>query len=530
MSSLPQSILSGSPGAERPDDLSGQLPELRLIYDTAPIGLAFLTPDCRYLQINQRLTEICGISVAEHIGRSVRETVPQVADQVEKIVGLILSNNEPITGVEVNGQRPDGTNAERFWLTSWHPLRGPEGAIVGINVVAEEITERKRAEAALAASEARLRELAETLEQRVEAEARERASIWNVSQDLLAVTDAEGKLLCVNPAWTATLGWSEADLVGNSLQSLLHPLDCERTRAEFARLTEGLKTLRFENRLRHRRGTFCWLSWTAVPDRGRIYAVARDITELKEAEATLRMSQRELARVSRQITMGAMTASIAHEINQPLSAIVLNGNAALRFLSRPKPDLKAVRAALMPIVADGHRASQVIASVRAMFGKEGGERTELDLNELLRQVFTIAHGELESHLISLQIDMADRLPQVLGDRVPLQQVFLNLIMNAVEAMAAVSNRPRVLSASSEIDEAHRVLIKLKDSGAGIDPDDMGRIFDAFFTTKSHGMGLGLAICRSIVEAHGGRLWASAAIPHGSVFHVALPRANTNCGR
>jgi C4-dicarboxylate-specific signal transduction histidine kinase len=242
------------------------------------------------------------------------------------------------------------------------------------------------------------------------------------------------------------------------------------------------------------------------------------------------MSQRELARVSRQITMGAMTASIAHEINQPLSAIVLNANAALRFLSRSEPDLSAVRAALIPIVDDGYRASQVIASVRAMFGRDAGERTEIDLNDLLRQVIAIAHGELESHLVSLQIDMGDRLPQVLGDRVPLQQVFLNLIMNAVEAMAAVSNRPRVLSASSEIDEAHRVLIKLKDSGAGIDPNDMGRIFDPFFTTKSNGMGLGLAICRSIVEAHGGRLWASAAIPHGSVFHVALPTASMTGGR
>src|SRR6202165_4170438 len=136
-----------------------RLPELDLIYDTAPVGLAFLSPDCRYVHINQRLTEICGISVADHIGKSVRETVPQVADQVEKIVGLILSKGEPITGIEVNGQRPDGTNAERFWLTSWHPLRDPEGVIVGINVVAEEITERKRAEAALAASEARFRAL-----------------------------------------------------------------------------------------------------------------------------------------------------------------------------------------------------------------------------------------------------------------------------------------------------------------------------------------------------------------------------------
>jgi len=412
----------------------------------------------------------------------------------------------------------------------WHQARGvavlqDDGSIrewVGICV---DMEDRKRSAQQQIEAEKALRDLNETLEQRVEAEARDRARIWNVSQDLLVVADAEGRFLNVNPAWTATLGWPEADLVGNTAEWLLHPLDREKTRAELARLGEGLKTLRFENRLRHRRGTFCWLSWTAAPDRGLIYAVGRDITELKEAEAALQMSQRELARVSRQTTMGAMTASIAHEINQPLSAIVLNGNAALRFLSRPEPDLQGVRAGLMNIVEDGHRASQVIASIRAMFGKDGGERTELDLNDLVRQVLAIAHGELESHLVSLQIDLFHRLPQILGDRVPLQQVFLNLIMNAIEAMAAVSNRPRVLSASSEIHGADHVLIKLQDSGAGIDANDMGRIFDAFFTTKSNGMGMGLAICRSIVEAHGGRLSASPAIPHGSIFHVVLPRAD-----
>jgi PAS domain S-box-containing protein len=647
MSRVPQSILSASPGVKRADNLSGshdQPPELRLIYDTAPIGLAFLTLDCRYLQINQRLTEICGISVADHIGRSVRETVPQVADQVEKIVQLILDTGQPITGIEVNGQRADGANAERFWLTSWHPLRGPEGTIIGINVVAEEITERKRVETALAASEARFRELAdnisqfawtadargwiywynkrwhdyagttleemqgwgwqkvhhpdhvervvnrirqsfeagtpwedtfplrskagtyrwflsralpirnehgevvrwfgtntdvteqieaekalrdlnETLEQRVETEARERARIWNVSQDLLVVADAEGRYLSVNPAWTATLGWSEADLVGQTSEWMLHPDDSEKTRAELARLAEGRRSLRFENRLRHKRGTFCWLSWTAVPDRGLIYAVARDVTELKDAEAALQMSQRELAHASRQTTMGAMTASIAHEINQPLSAILLNGNAALRFLSRPEPDLEEVRAGLTHIVEDVHRASQVIASVRAMFGKDRGEKTEVHLNDLVRQVLTMVHGELEGHRVSLQVDLLDDLPHVLGDRVPLQQVFINLIMNAIEAMATISNRPRILSVSSEINGTHHVLIKLKDSGVGIDSDDMGRIFDTFFTTKSNGMGMGLAICQTIVEAHGGRLWASAAIPHGSIFHVALPRAD-----
>jgi len=171
-----------------------QSPELQLIYDTAPIGLACLSTDCRYLQINRRLTEICGISVAEHIGRSVRETVPQVAEQVEKIVETVLRTGQPVTDIEVNGQRPDQRNADRFWMTSWHPLKGADGRVVGVNVVAEEITERKRAEAALVASEMRFRELNRTLEQRVEAQARERDRIWNVSQDLLVVADSTARI------------------------------------------------------------------------------------------------------------------------------------------------------------------------------------------------------------------------------------------------------------------------------------------------------------------------------------------------
>jgi PAS domain S-box-containing protein len=503
-----------------------QPPELQLLYETAPIGLAFLSADCRYLQINRHLTEICGISVADHIGRTVRETVPQVADQVEHIVHSILRTGESITGIEINGQRPDGSNTERFWITYWHPLKDAAGNILGVNVVAEEITERKRAEAALAASEARFRELNETLKQRVEAQARERDRIWTVSQDLLVVADANGKFLSINPAWTATLGWPEADMLGKTFEWLLHPDDLAKTHVELAALAEGRRTLQFENRFRHKLGSYCWLSWRAVTDQGHIYALARDITNFKNAEEQLRASHRELAQVSRQTTMGAMTASIAHEVNQPLGAIVANANAGLRWLAAPEPDLDEVGAVLKRIVDDGHRASEVITGIRSMFVKGSSEKSSVSVNDIVGEIVAVVHGELESHQVSLQNRMHDSLPQVMADRIQLQQVLLNLIMNALDAMGLVTDRERVLTIKSEVCDDDQVLITLEDSGSGIDPKHMDRIFDAFFTTKAHGTGMGLSICRSIIESHGGGLWASARSPHGSIFYVKLPSASS----
>ena len=493
--------------------------ELQLIYDTAPIGLAFLTRDCRYVLINQRLTEICGISVADHIGRSVRETVPQVADHVEQIVQTVLATGVPIIGVEINGQHPD--NAERFWTTHWHPLKNAEGFIVGINVAAEEITERKRAQAALLANEERLRELADTLAERVAAQARERDRIWSVSQDLLAVADTDGRIISINPAWTATLDWLESDLIGKTAEWLVHPDDLERTRTELESLIAGQKTTRFENRLRRRGGTYAWLSWRASLDRDVIFAVARDVTELKDAEEQLRASHRELARVSRQTTMGVMTASIAHEVSQPLAAIVANANAALRWLDRPEPDRGEVRAALKRIVVDGHRTSDVITSIRAMFGSTDAAKGSVDINGLIADVLSLTRGEMESHDVALQCDTAEGLPHVMAERVQLQQVLINLITNAIDAMSVVTDREKLLKVRSELSGPAEIRISVEDSGAGIDAGHMPKIFDAFFTTKPHGMGMGLSICRSIIESHGGQLWAEPGSPHGAAFFIKL---------
>jgi signal transduction histidine kinase len=239
-------------------------------------------------------------------------------------------------------------------------------------------------------------------------------------------------------------------------------------------------------------------------------------------QARTNAMQSELTRVARLMTMGQMAAAIAHEINQPLAAIVTNGKAGLRWLATATPNLDEARAALERIVRDGHRAGDVIGSIRELFRKDEHVKAPLDVNELIREVLRLVHGELRNGRISVSTELSNELPNVPANRVQLQLVIRNLITNAVEAMSSVTDRERVLHVRSEMIEPHGVLVAVADSGTGIDPESMKRIFDAFFSTKSHGMGMGLSICRSIVEAHGGQLSASSTHPHGSIFQIIFP--------
>jgi C4-dicarboxylate-specific signal transduction histidine kinase len=226
--------------------------------------------------------------------------------------------------------------------------------------------------------------------------------------------------------------------------------------------------------------------------------------------------------VGRQLTMGAITASIAHEIKQPLTAIVANAEAALRWLSNDPPNRDKAAATLQRIVRDGQRAGQVIETVRAMFKKDSEEKALLDVNNVVRQVFTLLRSELQKNEVVVEYALSPQLPRVQGDSVQLQQVILNLAMNAIDAMSPVTDRPRSLRVSSARHDPAGLALVLEDSGMGIDPAQIERIFEPFFTTKSHGMGMGLSICRSIVEAHRGQLTASLLRPHGTAFQIILP--------
>jgi signal transduction histidine kinase len=236
--------------------------------------------------------------------------------------------------------------------------------------------------------------------------------------------------------------------------------------------------------------------------------------------------QAEYTRVARFTTMGELAASIAHEINQPLAAVVNNANAGLRWLNNLPPNTEEVRAALRRIANDGERGSSIIESIRAMLKKGVRERTQLNLNELICDVMRLTQGQFQRNGVSIRSELADDLPSVLADRVQLQQVILNLFMNAAEAMLSIPERERLVCVRSEKHDGGGALIAVEDSGPGIEPEDAKQIFEAFFTTKAEGMGMGLSICRSIVESHGGRITVAKAVPRGTVFQVTLPGNTT----
>jgi PAS domain S-box-containing protein len=382
-----------------------------------------------------------------------------------------------------------------------------------ILIVCEDVTERKRAEEAARRSEEELRQVIETVP----------AMVWTALPD--------GHVDFINRRWREFTGLSLDETLGWTweAETPFHPDDIE---AYFAHWYESLTTGQpFEAEMRIRRaadGEYRWLFESAVPlkdEDGNIlkwYGFLVDIEDRRRTEEALQKAQAELAHVARVTTMGALTSSIAHEVNQPLGAIVTNANAALRWLAGQAPNIDEARETLTRIVRDGHRAGEVIGRVRALLRKAATATTRVELNALVEDTVGLLQGELRRHRILLQTELAEDLPPVAGDRVQLQQVILNLMMNGIEAMTAVTDRPRELLIASRPEASGTVLVAVKDAGTGLDPHGGEQLFEPFYTTKAEGLGMGLAICRLIIEAHGGRLWASANEPYGAVFQFTLP--------
>ncbi|MBC8735573.1 PAS domain-containing protein [Paraburkholderia sp. UCT31] len=261
---------------------------------------------------------------------------------------------------------------------------------------------------------------------------------------------------------------------------------------------------------------------TDEPGKRRFVGAIMDVTATKLAAQKLHEAQTELARVTRVTTLGELSASIAHEVSQPLAAIVTNGEACLRWLGHPSPELAEVQSCITRMIGEGRRASKIVHHIRTLAKKDSPQKTLLDLNDVINDVVCLTQREVFNHKVSLCLKLAYGLPPLLGDRVQLQQVIINLMMNGIQSMDGIHGRPRELLIESRMDEDGNLVVAVQDSGSGIDPENTERLFDAFFTTKPNGLGMGLSICQSIAEAHGGRMWVSSKPGHGATFQLGLP--------
>jgi PAS domain S-box-containing protein len=357
------------------------------------------------------------------------------------------------------------------------------------------------------------------------------ASIVEEQYDFLAIADLEGRPLYLNRSGQMMVGLDGVEeLRDTEAMRYFFPEDWPLMAQiiENAILTSG--SWSGEIRLRHlKTGKPIPVSYQGFriddPETGspaNIAIICRDIASRKEAELAAQAAQAELARVNRLTTMGEMAASIAHESNQPLTAIIANGEACLRLLTHQPPDLGKVREILRSVIDDASRAAEITRGIRNMAKKAQSERVPIDVNEVVDKVLALTRGEINVWNVAVRTDLEPGLSRVIADRVQLQQVLLNLIINAVEAMASKQDGLKKLEIITQSQQVGHVLVSVKDSGTGVDPEEIQRIFEPFFTTKPSGVGLGLSICRTIVEGHGGRLWATPAEPHGTIFQFTLP--------
>ena len=345
------------------------------------------------------------------------------------------------------------------------------------------------------------------------------ALVWSARPD--------GSVDFVNQRWEEYTGLSLEEGLGWKWGDTVHPDDIERFVREWRTTLASGEPMRTEVRVRRADGEYRWLLVRNVPlrdENGNIvkwYGSSIDIEDRKQAEEASRKAQADLAHVARVVTMGELVASISHEVNQPLTGIVAHASTCLRWLAAQPPDMEEARQALGLVVKDGRRAAEIIGRIRALVKKVPPRRDRLDINTVILEVIALTHGELRRNRVELRTQLSSDLPLVPADRVQLQQVILNLIVNAMEAMSGVGDRPRELVVVTGGSDSNEVFVEVRDSGPGLDPANLPRLFESFYTTKQEGMGMGLSISRSIIDAHGGRLWATPNKPHGAVFRFTL---------
>src|SRR6202521_4809046 len=485
---------------------------LRLVIDTIPAHAWSARPDGSVDFINQRFLEFTGRSMKDILGWGWGSLV--YPDDLTRYVGewqAALATGEPMES-QARVRRADG---EYRWLLIRNvPLRNELGNIVNWYGTAIDIEERHRAEEALRQSEAYL----------AEAQRLSRTGSW-------AWTPATGDISYWSEECCRVQGFDPHGGLPRfeTFFQRIHPDDQARTMEKLERARREKAEFELDYRIVHLGGQIRDIHAVGHPvlslsgDLVEFVGTVIDVTERKRAEEErerLRQAHADLAHVNRVTTMGELTASLAHEVNQPIGAAVTNANTCIRWLARDAPNVEEARAAAMRSAKDGMRAAEIVSRIRQLFKKGTPERELVDVNEVVREMIVLLRGEATRYNVSIRTELAAELPPVLGDRVQLQQVMMNLMLNGMDAMKDVDGT-RELAIKSQRTETEQVLVTVSDTGVGLPTQQPDQIFRAFFTTKSHGTGMGLSISRSIVESHGGRLWAAENSPRGASFHFAL---------